>query len=77
METDAIIYHSFLVKIYLVFGKLKELFPLFLIAEQFVLDPNVKSLTFNGRTGKIKIDGNRVERIPQCFERSKNNLVPL
>lgn len=47
------------------------------IAEQFVLDPNVKSLTFNGRTGKIKIDGNRVERIPQCFERSKNNLVPL
>lgn len=47
------------------------------IAEQFVLDPNVKSLTFNGRTGKIKIEGNRVERIPQCFERSKNNLVPL
>jgi len=47
------------------------------IAEQFILNPNVKSLTFNGRTGKIKIDGNRVERIPQCFERSKTNLVPL
>lgn len=47
------------------------------IAEQFVLDPKVKSLTFNGRTGKIKIEGNRVERIPQCFERSKNTVVPL
>ena len=47
------------------------------IAEKFVLDPQIKALSFNGRTGKIKIDGNRVERIPQCFERSKANLVPL
>jgi len=47
------------------------------IAEQFVLNPKVKSLTFNGRTGKIKVEGNRIERIPQCFERSKTNLVPL
>ncbi len=47
------------------------------IAEKFVLDPQIKTLSFNGRTGKIKIEGNRVERIPQCFERSKANLVPL
>lgn len=47
------------------------------IAEHFVLNPKVKNLTFKGRTGKIKIEGNRVERIPQCFERSKNNLVAL
>ncbi|RZG88283.1 hypothetical protein EXE10_03005 [Acinetobacter sp. WCHAc060033] len=47
------------------------------IAQKFVLDPQIKTLSFNGRTGKIKIDGNRVERIPQCFERSKANLVPL
>ena len=47
------------------------------IAEQFVLNPKVKNLSFNGRTGKIKIDGNRIERTPKCFERSKSNLVPL
>lgn len=47
------------------------------IAEHFVLNPKVKNLTFSGRTGKIKIEGNRVERIPQCFERSKSNLVAL
>lgn len=47
------------------------------ITEKFVLDPQIKTLSFNGRTGKIKIEGNRVERIPQCFERTKANLVPL
>ncbi|WP_089604447.1 penicillin-binding protein activator [Acinetobacter piscicola] len=47
------------------------------IAEHFVLNPKAKNLTFSGRTGKIKIEANRVERIPQCFERSKSNLVAL
>lgn len=47
------------------------------IAEHFILHPKNKNLTFNGRTGKIKVEGNRVERIPQCFERSKGNLVAL
>ena len=47
------------------------------IAEHFVLHPKDKNLAFNGRTGKINVEGNRVERIPQCFERSKGSLVAL
>lgn len=47
------------------------------IAEQFVLDPNVKNLNFNGRTGHIKIAGNQIDRTPQCFESTRKGIVAL
>ena len=47
------------------------------IAEQFVLNPKVKNVSFSGRTGKINISSNRVERMPQCFEKKRNGLSIL
>lgn len=47
------------------------------IAEQFVLNPKVKNLSFSGRTGKINISSNRVERMPQCFEKKRSGLSIL
>lgn len=47
------------------------------IAEQFVLNTKVKTLSFSGRTGEIKIISNRVERSPKCFEKSRFGLVAL
>lgn len=44
------------------------------IAEQFILHPQVKNLSFSGRTGKIQILSHRVERTPQCFENTKRGL---
>ena len=47
------------------------------IAEQFVLNPKVKNLSFSGRTGQINISSNRVERTPQCFEKKRSSLIAL
>lgn len=47
------------------------------IAEQFVLNPNVKNLSFHGRTGLINISSDRVVRTPSCYQNSKNGLVAL
>lgn len=47
------------------------------IAEQFVLNPKVKNVSFSGRTGKINISSNRVERMPQCFEKKRSGLSIL
>lgn len=47
------------------------------ISEQFVLDPNVKNLKFNGRTGQIKIVANQIDRTPQCFESTRKGIVTL
>ena len=47
------------------------------VAEQFVLNPKVKNLSFSGRTGKINISSNRIERAPQCFEKKRSGLVAL
>lgn len=44
------------------------------IAEQFVLHPQVKNLSFSGRTGKIQILSNRVKRTPQCFQNTQRGL---
>ncbi|OTG81710.1 penicillin-binding protein activator [Acinetobacter sp. ANC 4648] len=44
------------------------------IAEQFVMYPQVKNLSFSGRTGQIKILSQRVERTPQCFEKTSKGL---
>ncbi|OTG66661.1 penicillin-binding protein activator [Acinetobacter silvestris] len=44
------------------------------IAEQFMVNPKVKNLSFSGRTGQIKILSHRVERTPQCFENTKKGL---
>lgn len=47
------------------------------IAEQFVLNPNVKNLSFHGRTGLINIGSDRIERLPTCFEKTKKGLVAI
>lgn len=47
------------------------------ITEQLLLHPTNRTLNINGRTGKIKIEGNRIERNPICFEKRKNKLVVL
>ena len=44
------------------------------IAEQFVLNPNVKNLNLNGRTGKIKISANQIIRLPQCYEKTRTGF---
>lgn len=44
------------------------------IAEQFVLTPKVKNLSFSGRTGHINISSLRVDRMPQCFEKKRSGL---
>lgn len=47
------------------------------IAEKFVLNPEVKSLKLNGRTGQIRINNNTLQRIPQCFENTRKGLVAI
>lgn len=47
------------------------------IAEQFVLNPAVKDIKFNGRTGQIRIIGNEIHRIPQCYEQKRKGLNAL
>lgn len=47
------------------------------VAEQFVLNPQVKTMNFNGRTGQIRIYDNILERTPQCFEHARKGLVAL
>lgn len=47
------------------------------IAEKFVLNPDVKQFNFNGKTGDIKINNQRIEREPQCFENKRKGLVAL
>lgn len=44
------------------------------IAEQLIMYPQIKSLSFSGRTGKIQILNHRVERTPQCFKNTKRGL---
>lgn len=47
------------------------------IAEQFILNPKVKTLSFSGRTGDINILTHRVERTPKCFEKNRSGLKAL
>ncbi|QIO06432.1 penicillin-binding protein activator [Acinetobacter shaoyimingii] len=47
------------------------------IAEQFVLNPAVKDIKFNGRTGQITIIGNQIYRVPQCYEQKRKGLSAL
>ena len=57
------------------------------IAEQMLLNPKLKNMQFNGRTGVLKLNGqqpqnainlnNRVERMPQCFENTAKGLKAL
>ena len=47
------------------------------IAKQYLQDPKVKSVEFQGRTGLIKINENNIHRIPHCYQRSKKGIVPV
>lgn len=47
------------------------------IAEKFVLNPEVKTINLNGRTGQIRINHNTLQRIPQCFENTRKGLVAI
>ena len=47
------------------------------IAEQFVMQPDVKNLKFNGRTGHIVISDNEITRTPQCFEQKRKKVEAI
>lgn len=47
------------------------------ISEHYLTTPKVRSMRFDGRTGFIDISGNRVERLPSCYEKLKQGIRPL
>lgn len=47
------------------------------IAEQFVLHPQVKNLSFHGRTGQILIENDHIQRTPSCYVNTRKGLAPL
>lgn len=47
------------------------------IAKQYLQEPKLKSIEFQGRTGLIKINQNTIQRIPHCYQRSKKGIVPV
>ncbi|WP_180035398.1 MULTISPECIES: penicillin-binding protein activator [unclassified Acinetobacter] len=47
------------------------------IAKQYLQEPKLKSIEFQGRTGLIKISQNNIQRVPHCYERSKKGIVAI
>ncbi|CAB1214482.1 penicillin-binding protein activator [Acinetobacter bouvetii] len=47
------------------------------IIMQYLEQPNVKSIEFQGRSGMVQISQNQIRRIPQCFENTRNKIRPL
>lgn len=47
------------------------------IAKQYLQEPKLKSLEFQGRTGLIKISDNQIHRIPHCYQRTKKGIEPI
>lgn len=47
------------------------------IAQQYLDEPNLKSIEFQGRTGLIQISNNHIQRIPHCFESTQKGIKTL
>ena len=47
------------------------------IASQYLADPHLKTMQFQGRTGLIQINNNQIHRIPHCYENTKNGIRAL
>ncbi|MFH7767430.1 penicillin-binding protein activator [Acinetobacter sp. BSP-28] len=47
------------------------------IASQYLAEPNLKSMQFQGRTGLVQISHNQIRRIPHCFENTKKGIRVL
>ncbi|MFD1437670.1 penicillin-binding protein activator [Acinetobacter terrae] len=47
------------------------------IAQQYLDEPNLKSIEFEGRTGLIKISNNHIQRIPHCYENTRKGIKSL
>lgn len=47
------------------------------IAQQYLDEPNLKSIEFEGRTGLIKISNNHIQRIPHCYENTRKGIKTL
>jgi outer membrane PBP1 activator LpoA protein len=47
------------------------------IAQQYLAEPNLKSIEFEGRTGLIKISNNHIQRIPHCYENTRKGIKSL
>lgn len=47
------------------------------IASQYLAEPNLKSMQFQGRTGLIQVNNNQIQRIPHCYENTKKGIKGL
>lgn len=47
------------------------------IASQYLAEPNLKSMQFQGRTGLIQVNNNQIQRIPHCYEHTKKGIKGL
>lgn len=44
------------------------------IASQYLAEPNLKSMQFQGRTGLIQVNNNQIQRIPHCYKHTKKGI---
>ena len=47
------------------------------ITQQYLNQPDVKDVEFQGQTGWIKINNNQIRRVPQCYQNTKKGLKVL
>lgn len=47
------------------------------IASQYLAEPNLKSMQFQGRTGLIQVNNNQIQRIPHCYKNTKKGIKGL
>ena len=47
------------------------------IAQQYLDEPNLKSIEFQGRTGLIQISNPHIQRPPHCFENIRKGIRSL
>ncbi len=47
------------------------------IASQYLAEPNLKSMQFQGRTGLIQVTNTQIQRIPHCYEKTKKGIRGL
>ncbi|MGC3820235.1 penicillin-binding protein activator [Acinetobacter sp. G11] len=47
------------------------------IASQYLAEPNLKIMQFQGRTGLIQVNNNQIQRIPHCYENTKKGIKGL
>lgn len=47
------------------------------ITQQYLKQPDVNNIEFQGRTGWIQINNNHIRRVPQCYQNTKKGLKVL